>query len=445
MMHWRGLVLLLSFIPAGARRSLRIDDSHHGAQQQNNTLANGFEVSSETQETLIPRGFGMGLSHRAGPRGGALNEEWKQHGRAKVALKAASGPEEGQLSPKEIDVAAAAPARSGRLRMMSMYSDSRPTQEYFDFLLGRNQQAESENMPSIIVGDGRIGAMLADFGQRRGFDDIIIRRGDMIPELQAGGQLVRMPIYVCTRNDELDAVLAQTPRERWEDLVFLQDGQLEPFLQRNGLYDTTRAVLWLVAMRKGGKPVDGITSEAPEGLTTVSGKWSGALQMRLGTGGLTSSIVNDRDLRRNMLERLIFLAVFHLVGAVHGGLSIGDVAKRHQEEVCALIRELATFCRFTLSVALKTGLEDRLLDYARRVEFLPTALEDFEWRNGYFYRYSLMAGNRTNAAGFTVEIPDSTPIHTEYLLEARHMGLLSQATLDSVARDLLTRDGAGTA
>ena len=102
-------------------------------------------------------------------------------------------------------------------------------------------------------------------------------------------------------------------------------------------------------------------------------------------------------------------------------------------EVCQLVRELAAFCRFSLAVSLKAGLDDRLCAYARRVEFLPVALEDFEWRNGYFYRYSLLKGKRTNAAGITVELPDSTPNHTALLLKARDMGLLSQATLDSVA------------
>ena len=48
-------------------------------------------------------------------------------------------------------------------------------------------------------------------------------------------------------------------------------------------------------------------------------------------------------------------------------------------------------------------------------------------------RYSLMAGKRTNAAGITVEVPDSTPMHTEYLMYALENGSISQATLNSVA------------
>jgi len=164
-----------------------------------------------------------------------------------------------------------------------------------DFLLGRNQREETEDCPSIIVGDGRVGSMLAEFGARRGYEELLIKRGDPIPELQAGGQLVRMPIYVCVGCEDLEAVVAQTPEARREDLIFMQEGQLEPFRQRMGLYETTQVSAWFRTMRKGGKPVDGVTSECPEGLTSVAGKWSGAVQMRLGTGGLTCSTVNERD------------------------------------------------------------------------------------------------------------------------------------------------------
>eukprot|EP00965_Chrysotila_dentata_P133522 4415992-Pleurochrysis_carterae.AAC.1 len=60
-----------------------------------------------------------------------------------------------------------------------------------------------------------------------------------------------------------------------------------------------------------------------------------------------------------------------------------------------------------MSVALKTGLEERLCAYSRRVEFFPTAMKEFEWRNGWFYRYTKLAQKN----GF----PDATPMHTEYL------------------------------
>merc|ERR1712046_414270 len=94
------------------------------------------------------------------------------------------------------------------------------------------------------------------------------------------------------------------------------------------------------------------------GLSAVSGTWAGALKMRLGTGGLTCAAVQERDLRRNMLEKLVWTCAFNLIGAVHGGITVGEVESKHREEVEDLIVELASFCRFTLTVSLKTGLED---------------------------------------------------------------------------------------
>ena len=283
----------------------------------------------------------------------------------------------------------------------------------------------TEDGPSVIVGGGRIGTMLADFGSRRSYDDVIVKRGDVIPENHPG------PVYVCTQLADVEAVIASCPESKRDDLVFMQQGMLEPLFQRHGLYSPTRASLWLACMRKGGKPVDGVTSESPEGLTTVTGKWSGALAMRLGTGNLGCHVKMDRDGRRSSLEQLVFVSAYNLVGAVHG-VNVGEVATRHHEEAGAMARELASFIRYTLSVSLFTGLDDRLNAYAQKMEFLPTAITDFEHRNGYFYRYAKMAGTRVNAAGIKVEVPDTTPIHSDYLMWAQEKGIISQSLLDSV-------------
>jgi len=120
-MHLCGLVLFLLGLPGGARRSIRIDGSHHDAQQQRNALANDLEVSAEAREALFPGGFGTGIFRRAGLQAGALREGSQQDGRravhleqdraepwfrsglrrAEVAFQAASGPEAYQLPLKE--------------------------------------------------------------------------------------------------------------------------------------------------------------------------------------------------------------------------------------------------------------------------------------------------------------------------------------------------------
>jgi hypothetical protein len=372
------------------------------------------------------------------------------------------------------NIGVVAPPIGRAFALHMMQSDSRPTQEYFDYLLGRNKQETTEDGPSIIVGGGRIGSMLLDFGQRRKYDDILIKRGDAIPANHPG------PVYVCTQACDIEAVIAACPEEKKDDLVFMQDGMLEPIFQRTGLYGPTQAALYLACMRKGGKPVDGTNSESPEGLTTVSGKWAGALAMRLGTGNLNCIEKMERDGRRacarhdqplhprcahavtdatslvvaakpqptlrpcpytvpvpcacRCLEKLVFVCAYNLVGAVHGGISVGEVAKRHSDEVAAICRELASFIRYTLSVSLFSGVDERLEAYATKLEFMPTSInvDEFEYRNGYFYKYAKMAGPRVNAAGIKVDVPDTTPYHTEYLLWALEKGLISQSLLDSV-------------
>jgi len=64
MLLLRGLTLFLLCLAAGARRAIRINDSHQDAQQQNNKLADGLEVSTEAREALIPGGLRMDVSRR---------------------------------------------------------------------------------------------------------------------------------------------------------------------------------------------------------------------------------------------------------------------------------------------------------------------------------------------------------------------------------------------
>ena len=62
----------------------------------------------------------------------------------------------------------------------------------------------SADVPSIIVGGGRIGSALADLGME---GDVVMRRGDPFPSEPTSG-----PIYVTTRNNDLAGVIEATPR-----------------------------------------------------------------------------------------------------------------------------------------------------------------------------------------------------------------------------------------
>jgi len=130
-MHLRGLVLLLLSLPGSAHRSIRIDHSHHVAQQQNNMLTNGLEASAELQETLIPWVLRPGLVRSVYPPAGDLLEGSKQDdrsgmvalqaARAKVALQAPSGQD--HMPPKEDLTPGKLPPLSDRIFLVTGATD----------------------------------------------------------------------------------------------------------------------------------------------------------------------------------------------------------------------------------------------------------------------------------------------------------------------------------
>jgi hypothetical protein len=69
-------------------------------------------------------------------------------------------------------------------------------------------------------------------------DVLLSSRTSVIPESSSSG-----PIYICTRNDDLDAIIEKTPLNRREDLVFLQNGMLGPYLEGKGLTQNTQGVV----------------------------------------------------------------------------------------------------------------------------------------------------------------------------------------------------------
>ncbi|KAM5578495.1 hypothetical protein ABKV19_008681 [Rosa sericea] len=257
-------------------------------------------------------------------------------------------------------------------------------------------------VPAVIVGAGRVGKALNDMGNG---DDLLVKRGEPVP-LDFEG-----PILVCTRNDDLDAVLESTPRPRWNDLVFFQNGMLEPWLESKGLGDANQVLAYFAVSKLGEPPVDGITDTNPEGLTASYGKWASAVADRLHAGGLTCKVLDKEAFQKQMLEKLIWISAFMLVGARHPGATVGGVEKDYRSEVSSLIAELATAAAAEKGLVFEGAMEDRLCAYSRAVAHFPTAVKEFKWRNGWFYSLS----ERAIAEGK----PDPCPLHTAWLKELK--------------------------
>jgi hypothetical protein len=75
------------------------------------------------------------------------------------------------------------------------------------------------------------------------------------------------------------------------DLVFFQNGMLEPWLESKGLKDGNQVLAYFAVSKLGESPIDGKTDTNPEGLTAAYGKWSLAVAERLQAGGLSCKVV----------------------------------------------------------------------------------------------------------------------------------------------------------
>lgn len=260
-----------------------------------------------------------------------------------------------------------------------------------------NIVAAGDITPGVIVGGGRIGNLLYDLNGKK--DVLLGSRDDAIP-------ITKGPIYVCTRNNDLDAIIEKTPVDQRENLVFLQNGILTEYLKGKGLEDNTQALIYFAVSKLGEAPIDGKTDLNPEGLTAVTGKWGDDLANRLNDGNLSCHVLDKEPWTIAMLEKHIWICAFMAVGAKHG-CTVGDVESKYNDEVRNMITELGIAASQAVGVEFPSGLQDRLCAYARSVAHFPTALKEFEWRNGWFVDITLKAGNELRA--------DPCPSHTQIM------------------------------
>ncbi|GMH35827.1 hypothetical protein BSKO_03695 [Bryopsis sp. KO-2023] len=254
-----------------------------------------------------------------------------------------------------------------------------------------------------IVGGGRVGSALKDMCANK--VDVVKRGGKVAADGSGSG-----PIIVCTRNDDLQAVLDATPPERHEDLVFIQNGMLQPWLEEKGLGGNTQALVYFAVAKLGEKPIDGKTELNPEGLTAVTGKHAKAFASILESGGLSCKVLEKEEYQKAMLEKLIWISVMMLVGVRHSA-TVGEVVANHKDEVASLTEELAAAGSANLGITLEDNVVERLCSYSMSVAHFPTALKEFEWRNGFFYNLSKDAAKSGK--------PDPCPTHTEWLRERK--------------------------
>ncbi|XP_077238188.1 nuclear protein isoform X2 [Tasmannia lanceolata] len=189
------------------------------------------------------------------------------------------------------------------------------------------------------------------------------------------------------------------------------NGMLDPWFQSKGLSDANQVLAYFAVSKLGEPPIDGKTDTNPEGLTSAFGKWASAVATRLQAGGLSCKVLEKEAFQKQMLEKLIWISAFMLVGARHPGATVGVVEREHRSEVGSLIAELASAAAAEKGIAFEEAMEERLCAYSRAVAHFPTAVKEFKWRNGWFYSLT----QKAVAEGK----PDPCPLHTAWLQELK--------------------------
>jgi hypothetical protein len=91
------------------------------------------------------------------------------------------------------------------------------------------------------------------------------------------------------------------------DLVFFQNGMLEPWFQSKGLGDADQVLAYFAISKLGEAPVDGKTDTNPEGLTAAYGKWASAVAGRLHAGGLSCKVKEGFMIIFNIMFNFLLL------------------------------------------------------------------------------------------------------------------------------------------
>jgi ketopantoate reductase len=196
------------------------------------------------------------------------------------------------------------------------------------------------------------------------------------------------PILVAVRNEHLADVMVRVPPHRHEDLVFIQNGMLRPFLQRFGVPHATRGLLYFAVQKRGDVP-------KPGGKSPFSGPRAANVVAWMQSCKIPAEEVSPDGFAKLELEKLSWNCAFGLMCQVHE-VTVGEVATKHGRELGDLIREFGAVGRAALKVKVSDkDLLRRQVAYARSISAYRGSVKDWEWRNGWFVKQALATGIET--------------------------------------------------
>ncbi len=222
-----------------------------------------------------------------------------------------------------------------------------------------------------IIGGGRVGMALERRAAARGLGCRVWTRDDDVRELADGDG----PILVCTRNDDLDGVVARMPRNRRSDLVLTQNGMIRPWLDRHGLASNGRGLIFAAVARRG----DDLT---PGGYSPFVGRHAEAVVDFFGAIDVPARHVDAGAFAEIELEKLVWNSAFGLLcDALHA--SVG--ATLADPRCDALLRELVEIGADALAIAPDVdAMVGRLRAYSASIPTYRGGVKEWPWRNGFF-------------------------------------------------------------
>uniref|UniRef100_A0A7R9U6V6 Uncharacterized protein n=1 Tax=Pinguiococcus pyrenoidosus TaxID=172671 RepID=A0A7R9U6V6_9STRA len=254
---------------------------------------------------------------------------------------------------------------SREVSLRAVWSNPQAVEDYQNYLDGVEEQV-SKDQPSVFVAgsDRRLAEGLASFGFGK---DVVISSIKELPASVDG--LTDFPIYACVAPMDLEQLILDCPEAKRPDLVFLQTGMMEPLLKRYGLCGkrNTQALCYFEFHPMSGKPIDyvmnlGLDQQGNDKLaavTSVCGKWAGAMTQRLTRNNIYCEAVGYYEWRRVMLERVLFETIFSLVGALHKDSTFGEVGLYYKDEVEEMWTDFNRCIRGHLAVTMLYGVEER--------------------------------------------------------------------------------------
>ncbi len=230
-------------------------------------------------------------------------------------------------------------------------------------------------MPSwTLIGAGRIGGALQARALAKRRPMRVLGRHEDWRALDAPAGA---PLVVCTRNDDLPAVLARIPAHRHVDLVFVQNGMLRPWLAANGLQDATRGLLFF-AVQARGAAID------PGPPSPFFGRHAAAVVAELAALDVPAEVVDAPQFAAWELEKLLWNCIFGLLCQAHD-CPVGGVLTAHRDEIAALNAELLAVGQQALGVELDSAaVLQRLVEYSAAIPQNRAAVKEWPWRNGWF-------------------------------------------------------------